>query len=152
MTSSALPQPYSPAWVKLPETYVGRVADALVEAGIGVAAWWNDPSDPRDATIRVAPGAPGSASSGRLALVWDEETGWRYGDFVAGEQGVRTQLAWASYLGTDVLPEPAAVAAALRGALDGTTPPMTTPTVYRSHTDLTDGLDTRLAAYTATVG
>lgn len=139
MISSALPQPYTPAWVMMPEDYVRRVADALNEAGVAVAKWWIDPADPRDATIRVMDGS--------LALVWDEETGWRCGPFVAGEQGVRTQLARAVYLGTEVLPEPAAVVAALRASAASDAPVRTTPTVYRSYRDLHDGFDSRLAAY-----
>lgn len=149
MEPSALPQPYSPAWVKMPEDYAGLVADALDEAGIAVVAWWNDPADPRDATIRVA---CGPAPEDPLALVWDEETGWRYGPYVAGAQGVRTQLAWAVYLGGEVLPEPAAVVTALRDALDDVAPARTTPTVYRSYRDLDDGFDNRLAAYARVAG
>src|SRR4051794_37994622 len=91
------PAPYSHAWLALPVAYVAQVAEAL---GPRVLQWWDDPYDPRDATLRLVDGT---------ALVWDEESGWRHGRFVRGEKGIRTELEAARYLGGGVLPSPAGV-------------------------------------------
>lgn len=122
-----MPVPYTEEWLRLPKGYVAAVA-----AVVDDLMWWDDPFDPRDATIRLLDGS---------ALVWDEETGWRRGRFVSGEQGVRTVLDGVRYLGGGVMPAPAEVAERLRagGSRTGTR--------YRSFRDLHDGLDERLAAY-----
>lgn len=127
------PIPYSDAWSRLPIAYVAQVAAALADAVV----WWNDPVDPRDATIRLADGS---------ALVWDEESGWRHGRFVSGSQGVRTELAGVRYLGGGVLPEPARVGRLLAAARSGRSGGAHRP-VYRSYRDHGDGLDGALAAY-----
>ncbi|GAA4565871.1 DUF6292 family protein [Planotetraspora kaengkrachanensis] len=125
------PEPYSEAWLRLPLPYVRQVADVL---GDRVASWWDDPFDPRDATIRLTDGT---------ALVWDEESGWRHGGFGSGRQGVRTVLGGVRHLGGGVLPEPARVVALLDDpAYGGATRP-----VYRSYTDVHDGFDAALAGY-----
>ncbi|GAA0379035.1 hypothetical protein GCM10009530_32080 [Microbispora corallina] len=127
------PAPYSHAWLRLPVAYVAQVAEAL---GARVLQWWDDPYDPRDATVRLVDGD---------ALVWDEETGWRHGRFVSGEKGVRTRLEGIRYLGGGVLPRPADVVGLLDDARYGSG----TRLVYRSFTDLHDGFDADLASYAA---
>ena len=73
---------------------------------------------PRDATIIITHPAA-SVSAGKLALVWDEVTGWRQGVFQSGEQGVRTDLADVSYLGGGVLPEDGALIGRVRAGPAG---------------------------------
>ncbi|MEV0968971.1 DUF6292 family protein [Microtetraspora glauca] len=125
------PEPYSQEWLRLPVSYVRQVAEALGER---VARWWDDPFDPRDATIELADGT---------ALVWDEESGWRHGRFVSGEQGVRTELADVRYLGGGVLPAPTRVVTLLDDpAYGGTSRPE-----YRRYTHLGDGFDQALAGF-----
>ncbi|MBB5080810.1 DUF6292 family protein [Nonomuraea endophytica] len=122
-----MPVPYSQEWLRLPLGYVSSVAAAVEHV-----MWWDDPFDPRDATILLAGGD---------ALVWDEESGWRRGRFVSGERGVRTVLAGVRYLGGGVLPEPAEVVGLMaRGG-------GRTRVVYRSFRDLHDGFDARLARH-----
>jgi hypothetical protein len=125
-----LPEPYCEGWLRLPVGYVCRVAEGLGER---VVAWWDDPYDPRDATVRL---------TGGQALVWDEESGWRHGRFVAGVKGVRTELAEVRYLGGGVLPVPERVAELLDGPYGSATRP-----VYRSYEDLDDGFDAELLTY-----
>jgi hypothetical protein len=108
---------------------VAAVATALAARGFTVQRCWLDPYDPRDATIRCA---------NALALVWDEETGWRQGQFVSGAPGERTVLAQPTALGGGLLPEPAAVAYRLLHRQTGAAQ------VYRSFHDLRDGLDDAL--------
>ncbi|MEU6999585.1 DUF6292 family protein [Nonomuraea sp. NPDC046570] len=122
--------PYTAEWLSLPVGYLGAVV-AVVPA---VVDWWDDPFDPRDATIRLRDGS---------ALVWDEESGWRRGEFVSGKQGERTVLAAPRYLGGGVLPEPGEVAGLLARGGDPER------VVYRSYRDFGDGFDERLAAYRA---
>jgi hypothetical protein len=127
-----LPEPYSSEWLRLPVSYIRRVAEALVGR---VDCWWDDPIDPRDATIRLTDGT---------ALVWDEESGWRQGRFRSGERGLRTELASVRYLGGGVLPTPDIVPVLLDRAMvygDGRRP------AYRSYLDYGDGFDAALAAF-----
>ncbi|GAA0407760.1 hypothetical protein Acor_69450 [Acrocarpospora corrugata] len=119
-------EPYSDAWLALAVPYVARVAEAL-----DARRWWDDPFDPRDATILLA---------GGLALVWDEESGWRHGVFVSGRKGMRTELAGVRYLGGGVLPEPERVAELIPGSREERP-------VYRSYRDFGDGLDRELVRY-----
>jgi len=125
-----LPEPYSVDWLELPAAYARRVAEAL---GPRVVAWWDDPFDPRDATVRLG---------GGWALVWDEESGWRHGRFLSGVKGVRTELAEVRYLGGGVLPAPGRVEELLDGPFGGPVRP-----VYRSYRDLADGFDAALITY-----
>lgn len=128
-----IPTPYSDEWQRLPIAYVSSVAEVLTD----VVTWWNDPMDPRDATILL---------TGGTALVWDEESGWRHGRFLSGEQGVRTELAGVRYLCGGLLPEPARVGRLLAEARAGRSGSAHRP-VYRSYRDYGDGLDGALAAY-----
>ncbi|WP_067135373.1 DUF6292 family protein [Microtetraspora malaysiensis] len=125
------PEPYSQEWLRLPVPYVRQVAEALGER---VARWWDDPFDPRDATVVLADGT---------ALVWDEESGWRHGRFVSGERGTRTELADGRYLGGGVLPSAERVTA----LLDDTTYGSPRRPIYRHYTDLDDGFDRALAGF-----
>ncbi len=126
-----LPEPYSEDWLRLPVPYVRQVAAALGER---VDQWWDDPFDPRDATIRLMDGT---------ALVWDEESGWRHGRFVSGEQGVRTQLAGVRFLGGGALPPPEHVAT----LLDDTAYGSARRPAYRSYRHHDDGFDAALAGF-----
>lgn len=130
MNTSTYVQRHPDYWVNLPESYIRATVEALCGAGVQVPRAWMDPSDPRDATILVTP-------AGTRALVWDEETGWRTGDFVDGRQGVRTELADARYLGGGVLPPANQVAHLFREGAS------VAPHVYRSRSDVRDGLDDR---------
>lgn len=110
---TVLPAEHPDACVEATRPYLTSVVLALCAAGISVERSWLDPSGPRDATIVVA--SEGSAAEAvgaarRGALVWDEETGWRYGQFVSGRQGERTVLDFVAYLGYGVLPHGAWVA------------------------------------------
>jgi hypothetical protein len=125
------PEPYTEEWLRLPLSYVRRVAEVL---GDRVSRWWDDPFDPRDATVRLVDGT---------ALVWDEESGWRHGEFVSGRQGVRTIIAGVRYLGGGVLPGPGRVVALLDDRAYGTA----SRPAYRSYTDVHDGFDAALAGY-----
>jgi hypothetical protein len=113
--------------------YVTQAVLALVAAGVRVREAWLDPHCPRDATIRYGDEA---------ALVWDEETGWRRGRYVSGEQGVRTVLAGVVYLGGSVLPAPGEMA---HRVTTGVTAPRH---VHRRWADL-DRFDDELRAYGA---
>lgn len=126
-----LPEPYSEDWLRLPVFYVRQVAESLGER---VDQWWDDPFDPRDATIRLTDGT---------ALVWDEESGWRHGRFVSGEQGVRTRLAGVRHLGGGVLPAPGRVVT----LLDETAYGSAWRPAYRSYRHYEDGFDAALAAF-----
>ncbi|MUL39739.1 hypothetical protein FZ103_00850 [Streptomonospora sp. PA3] len=136
-----LPIPYSPQWVRLPEPYVDAVALRLAAEGVTVLDHWNDPMDPRDATVIVR-----GHDGGRLRFVWDEESGWRCGPLDA--EGW-TPLEATRYLPGGLLPDPAEVAATVRGVLAGQPAGAAERPRYRSFHDYGDGLDARLAAYAA---
>ena len=131
-----IPTPHRDPWVNILHGYVTEAVGALSAGGVLVHGAWLDPKDPRDATILYSGG--GQASSTVSALVWDEETGWRRGDFVDGAQGRRTVLTRIAYLGGGVLPR--ADELAHRAA----SPTAATARRYRSRTDLHDGLDDAL--------
>jgi hypothetical protein len=131
-----LPEPYTAEWLRLPVAYVRQVADALALGGLEIIDRWDDSSDPRDATLLLP---------GGVALVWDEESGWRRGVFVSGERGVRTVLDGARYLCGGVLPRPEIVGTLLAELRRGGGTAMR-PT-YRSHRHFTDGFDSALAAH-----
>lgn len=136
MTRRITPGPHSDAWVNLLHGYVTDTVWALQNHGLRVQRSWLDPSDPRDATIVYEPS--GSAATEALALVWDEEYGWRSGGFAEGRPGTRTTLTAPVHLGGGVLPAPADVAARAHG---GRARPARR---YRSYADLRDGLDDAL--------
>lgn len=125
--------PHEDDWVNLANPYIAALVDALSADGIEMPAAWMDPCFPRDATILVA--NPGQPLQG---LVWDEETGLRTGQFVAGRQGIRTELADAAYLGGGLLPPPEDVVRRLKL---GVREPRT---LHRRHNDVRDGLDDHL--------
>ncbi|WP_017626785.1 DUF6292 family protein [Nocardiopsis chromatogenes] len=134
-----MPAPYSPAWVLLPQPYVDAVAAALAAGGTEVLDHWNDPMDPRDATV-IARGADG----GRMRFVWDEESGWRFG---AMDADGWVALEDTRYLPLGLLPGPEEVARAVRAVIAGTGRGTAERPVHRSFRDYGDGLDARLAAY-----
>jgi hypothetical protein len=125
------PGTHQDPWVNLLGDYVTEAVAALRSNGMQIQRSWLDPTDPRDATIVLA---------GTRALVFDEVTGWRHGRFVAGLQGVRTQLAEVSYLGGGVLPGADELA---HRVINGFSVPRRE---YRSVADLHDGLDDALRA------
>jgi hypothetical protein len=129
-----IPLPHPDPWVDLTRQYVTQAVQALRSGGLKIERSWLDPRDPRDATVVYS--IPGKTSS--LALVWDEVSGWRQGQFVDGHQGIRTELSGAVHLGGGVLlsgPE-------LTGrVLCGATEPRC---AYRSAAALRDGLDDAL--------
>ncbi len=133
------PSPHPDPWVNVLRGYVTKAAEHLARGGVLVERSWLDPRDPRDATI-IFSDAASNVSAEKLALVWDEVTGWRRGIFVSGEQSVRTELANVSYLGGGVLPGENDVT---NRVLAGASEPRR---AYRSVTDLLDGLDDRLLA------
>lgn len=136
MNPSKIPQPHPDPWVDLLRGYVSQTVRALADNDLHVERSWLDPCDPRDATIvyRSRDGVPGR----ELALVWDEETGWRTGTYESGEQGVRTELGDVSFVGGGALVDPRELAGRLA---NGATAPRR---AYRSYTDLRDGLDDAL--------
>lgn len=118
--------------------YVAETVHALATGGLRVERSWLDPTCPRDATILYS---SGGADATVHALVWDEESGWRTGEYVRGEPGLRTELAGVGYLGGGVLAAPGEVAERLRAGVRGQR------RTYRSMWDLRDGLDDALRSY-----
>jgi Family of unknown function (DUF6292) len=116
-------------WVNLLGPHVGEVMEALNASGLETHSAWLDPYDPRDATIRLV---------NSRALVYEAVSGWRYGQFLSGRQGLRTQLADISYVGGGLLPDSREVAHRFANGLSAPR------TAYRSVDDLRDGLDEAL--------
>ncbi|MEW9553620.1 DUF6292 family protein [Nonomuraea sp. NPDC050783] len=132
-------EPYSDEWLQQPISYVRQVVDQL---GAEVDHWWEGPCDPRGATLKLADGS---------ALVWDEESGWRLGTYVAGGPGLHTELTGVRYLGNGLLPRPERVPAALADARGGVGASTAWRPCYRSHRNCHDGFDLALAFYTRLV-
>jgi Family of unknown function (DUF6292) len=136
---SSTPLPHSDPWVDVLRGYVTESVEAIKAGGLLVDRSWLDPRNPRDATIIFTHPAS-NVSAEKLALVWDEVTGWRRGVFVSGEQGVRTVLSGTDYLGGGLLPEgQELVGRVLAGASEGRRE-------HRSVASLHDGLDDALLA------
>lgn len=95
-----IPLPHPDPEVDESRGYITAVVRALALRGVAVDRVWLDPSLPVDATV----------ITGAEALVWNETHGWAVGEFVSGEQGVRTVLADPLLLGGGVLPSPAEIA------------------------------------------
>ena len=137
MNERTTPPAHPDPWIDLLRGYVTSAVQRLTTSGLVVERSWLDPRDPRDATIIFTGPAPG-LPAGLLALVWDEETGWRRGVFESGQQGIRTILSPATYLGGGVLPgHPELVNRVLSGASEPRR-------ACRCATDLHDGLDDAL--------
>jgi hypothetical protein len=132
---SAHPDP----WVNVLRGYVSQAVEAMAAGGLLIERSWLDPRNPRDATVIFSDPAS-NVSADKLALVWDEVTGWRRGTFVSGEQGVRTVLSDVSHLGGGVLPTENDV---VNRVLAEASEPQR---AYRSVADLRDGLDDALLA------
>jgi hypothetical protein len=101
-----LPAPHPNPRVDQIRPYVTDVVFALVDHGVDVRASWLDPQNPTDATIIYAH----ATAPCPMALVWDEDTGWRRGEFVSGKQGQRTVLAHIERLGGEARTDPKDVA------------------------------------------
>jgi hypothetical protein len=138
-TTSPAPHLHPDPWVDVLRGYVTQAAESLATNGLLVERSWLDPRDPRDATIIFSHPAS-NVSAEKLALVWDEVTGWRHGVFQSGEQGVRTVLSGTRYLGGGMLPEGHELVARV---LAGASEPRQE---HRSVTSLHDGLDDGLLA------
>jgi hypothetical protein len=139
MNDTTSPAAHQDPWVDLLRGYVTHAVESLTMGGLLVERSWLDPRDPRDATIIFTHPAS-NVSAEKLALVWDEVTGWRHGVFESGEQGVRTVLSGTSYLGGGVLFEGQELAARV---LAGAGEPRRE---YRSVARMHDGLDDALLA------
>jgi hypothetical protein len=137
-----IPKSHRDQWVDLLNGYVAEMVRVLVGNGIQVRRSWLDPSDPRDATIVYAPRQEYEQvrEIGDFAMIWDEETGWRYGRFVHGRPGARTVLARHAHLGGSLLPDPSEVAWNLVNRRESEC------RKYRSFNDYRDGLDDVLRA------
>lgn len=143
MNLSIIPAPHPDPDIDALRPMITSVVLAFVEHGIRVHASWLDPRDPRDATILYSLDTSRDASSGPLAAVWDEETGWRSGDFVSGSQGSRTTLTNVRFLGGGLLPDRGEVARMIAGQTTAV------PQTYRRYTDSSDGFETALRAQEA---
>ena len=124
-----VPERHPDVWVNRLRPYMTDAVCTLTAAGLHVQHVWLDPSGPRDATIRF-----GDTS----ALVFDEVSGWRQGVFVSGQQGERTTLAEASYLGGGVLPDTSELAYRLINCISVARP------AYRAVADVRDGFEDAL--------
>src|SRR5450755_833058 len=142
MTGNNVPAPHVDPWVDVTRGYVSKAVRSLAAGGVHVEENWLDPRNPRDATIIFTHPAS-NVSAEKLALVWDEVTGWRSGVFQSGERGVRTVLSGTAYLGGGVLPEGTGLVGRV---LAGASEPRRE---YRSVADLQDGLDSALLARNA---
>jgi hypothetical protein len=118
---------------------VTRAVEALTAGGLRVERSWLDPRDPRDATIIYTHPAS-NASAKKLALVWDEVTGWRSGVFEGGRPGVRTVVSDTSYLGGGILLGREELAGRVLARVSEPR------REYRAVTSLHDGLDEALLA------
>ena len=139
MDLNPAPAAHPDPWVNVLRGYVTHTVEGLAAGNLLVERSWLDPRNPRDATIIFSDPAS-DVSADKLALVWDEVTGWRRGTFVGGEQGVRTELADVSHLGGGVLPDENDI---VNRVLAGASEPRQ---AYRSVADLRDGLDDALLA------
>jgi hypothetical protein len=137
MNGSTTPPAHPDPWVDVLHGYVTRSVEALTAGGLMVESSWLDPRDPRDATIILTHPAS-SVSAEKLALVWDEVTGWRRGVFESGQQGVRTVLSAATYLGGGMLPDGQELVSRVLAAVSEPR------REHRSVTDGRDGLDDAL--------
>lgn len=139
MKPDCTPPKHPDPWVDQTRGYVETAVQSLTDAGLAVDRSWLDPRNPRDATIIFSDPAS-NVSARKLALVWDEVTGWRRGIFESGQQGVRTTLTHVLYLGGGVLLDSRELARrVVAGANESRVE-------YRSAADLRDGLDAALLA------
>ena len=137
MTENTTPPAHEDPWVDVLRGYVTEAVEGLTQGGLRVERSWLDPANPRDATI-IFTHPVSKVSTEKLALVWDEVTGWRRGVFQSGQQGVRTELSDTAYLGGGVLLDHAGLVGRV---LAGASEPRRE---YRSVADLHDGLDSAL--------
>ncbi|MBG0814990.1 DUF6292 family protein [Planomonospora sp. ID82291] len=133
-------EPYTDEWRHQPVSYLRLVAEAL---GAQAEAWWEGPCDPRAGTIRL---------TGGDALVWDEESGWRWGRFVSGGPDRCTVLTGHRYLGGGLLLRPDRVPGAVAEARAGVGNSTAWRPCYRSYRHYRDGFDVALDHYAALSG
>lgn len=138
--NDSTPPAHEDPWVDMLRGYVTSAAEGLAQGGLTVERSWLDPRDPRDATVIFTHPAS-NVSADKLALVWDEVTGWRRGVFQRGHRGVRTVLSGTAYVGGGLLPDSTELLA--RVLRDASEPWHQ----YRSISDLHDGLDDALDMY-----
>ncbi|MFI0357720.1 DUF6292 family protein [Actinomadura sp. 9N407] len=136
MSDSSMPPRHEDPSLDLLRPYITASAQALRAAGVELERSWLDPSGPRDATILCR-----LRDEKVHGLVWDEESGWRIGEFVSGHPGERTQLADARYLGEEVLPQPQTVARAVTGGFTGSF------RKFRDHSDDPESFDVKVRAF-----
>jgi hypothetical protein len=118
------------------EPYIRACVEAIEVKGVPVSGWCANADDNRNAGIDLGDGA--------IQLAWEEQFGWLWGEAVPGEVMLRAP----SYLGTDILPEPADVARWAQSIVRGKRPGKSQPQLrYRNWEDCDDGFEARLAAY-----
>ena len=137
MNDRTTPPAHPDPWVDVLRSYITRAVESLTASGLLVERSWLDPRDPRDATIIFTHPAS-NVSAPKLALVWDEVSGWRRGSFESGQQGERTVLSGTSYLGGRMVPSYRELTSRV---LSGADEPRR---AHRAVTDLRDGLDDAL--------
>lgn len=135
MDPRIIPSAHPDAWIDLLRGYTTAIVSELSRQGIAVDRSWLDPGDPRDATIVYTRASAHDGHQHAHALVWDEQSGWRTGRFVAGMQGVRTVLSNPGHIGGGLLPAGSEVVWRIKS---GTT---VEPRIVRSYKDTRDGLD-----------
>lgn len=130
------------------EPYIAAVADALSEAGVRVADYHADGSDPRDGAIQLGESSEDIDGPVREVWVcWTEEAGWFHGVDKDGRSGL-SAITWA-HIG--VLPEPAAVVAWVRTPAKPFDFASLDRPHYRSFEDDGDGFEARLRDYAKAV-
>jgi hypothetical protein len=148
--------PWQVPWHQLQLGYLHDVYLALVRREIQPSAHWISEFVPRSATILLAEPVNGDLE---FALAWDEESGWRVGYFVQGDERCPTLLRRQEYICGAVLPDPAEVADTVVNLLKrhlrrrwpwqnsrtftwGSYPPS-----YRCYRDTEDGFDDLLRSH-----
>lgn len=145
-------------WNELHAGYVHDVHLALVRRELRPTARWMTSFLPRSASILLEPDWPEVCV---LALSWDEESGWRFGTYVEGDERCPTLLRDQRYFGGDVLPDPTEVGDTVVAIVRAMRRPRRWwqqrepetrwgwryPPSYRTYRDLHDGFDDRLRAH-----
>ncbi|MDA0633522.1 DUF6292 family protein [Nonomuraea sp. MCN248] len=148
--------PWPVPWHRLQLGYLHDVYLALIRREVQLSAHWISEFVPRSATILLAETASNGATE--FALAWDEESGWRLGVFVQGDERCPTLLRRQEYICGAVLPDPAEVAdtvvTLLRRHLRRRWPWQASqtfwggyPPSYRCYRDVDDGFDDLLRGH-----
>ena len=128
--ADTLPAPHSDPSLEVLRPYIAQTVRCLEAFSVQVERSWLDPVRPRDATIVC------QINGERHAVVFDEETGWRYGHFENGWPGVRTLLVGAVHMGGGLLPSPDEVATRF---VSGVSEPACKYRIYSDETERFDG-------------